>query len=228
MITAAELQQGQIEIEGQIPWASNHTFVARLGDGRVVYKPRRGERPLWDFPQGTLCQREVAAFEVSRSAGWDLVPVTVLRDGPLGVGSVQAFVEHDPAVTAVDLIRDHRPELRSVALFDLVCNNADRKAGHVIRGDDGKIWALDHGICFHAEPKLRTVLWDFVGEGFDEGDILRLERLATELAGRLCDRLDDLLSAEEIEALRDRTVGLLNQPVFPEPPAGRSVPWPPV
>ena len=227
----AELLQGDLELLGLLPGASNYTFLARLGGkggALVVYKPRRGEAPLWDFPGGTLCQRETAAFEVSRLGGFGFVPPTVLRDGPLGFGAVQAFVEHDFECTAFDLYESHGGDLRRIALFDLVVNNADRKAGHVFPDADGKVWAIDHGICFHVEPKLRTVLWDFAGEPIPEADCERLRSLQTALLGALGDALAPLLDPAEVEMLSRRVARVLSAGVFPAPGAGRSFPWPPI
>lgn len=223
-----------------MPGASNYTFLCRLGpemegeaeDGAgerlAIYKPRRGEAPLWDFPSGTLCQREVAAYLVSAAAGFDLVPPTVLRDGPAGPGSVQAFVHHDFDCTAFDLYRSNDADLRRIALFDLVINNADRKAGHVFVDVGGHVWAIDHGICFHAEPKLRTVLWDFAGTPITDGERALLDRLVEALTGDLGDRLRPLLDAEERVALRRRLRAARGAKVFPQPGPGRSFPWPPV
>lgn len=194
----------------------------------MVYKPRRGEAPLWDFPPGTLCQREVAAYLVSAAGGFDLVPPTILREGPVGVGSVQEFIDHDFDCTAFDLFETHVPELRKVALFDLVVNNADRKAGHVFPDAAGKLWAIDHGICFHEEPKLRTVLWDFAGEAIGDEEHACLERLRRELKSGLAAALADLLLGEEQIAFRRRLRAALGASVFPPPGPGRSFPWPPV
>jgi len=227
----SKLLQGDLELLGLLPGASNYTFLARLGGDAgslVVYKPRRGEAPLWDFPGGTLCQRETAAFEVSRVGGFGFVPPTVLRDGPLGVGAVQAFVEHDFECTAFDLYESHGGDLRRIALFDLVVNNADRKAGHVFPDADGKVWAIDHGICFHVEPKLRTVLWDFAGEPIPEADREQLRLLKAALDAALGDVLAPLLDPAEVAMLGRRVGAVLAAGVFPAPGAGRSFPWPPV
>jgi uncharacterized repeat protein (TIGR03843 family) len=230
----ARLVDGELELLGLLPAASNYTFLGRLVGGDedderlVVYKPRRGEAPLWDFPPGTLCLREAAAFLVCRAAGFGFVPPTVLRDGPLGFGSVQRFVDHDFECTAFDLYPDHVDELRRIALFDLVVNNADRKAGHVFPDAEGRVWAVDHGICFHAEHKLRTVLWDFSGEPVDGDEAACLRRLGDALAADLGAELAGLLDPAEIEALHRRLERLLAAGMFPEPGPGRSFPWPPV
>jgi len=159
------LREGALTLVGLLPWSSNYTFLGQItrGDERlpVVYKPTRGERPLWDFRRGTLAGREVAAYEVSRALGWDFIPPTVLRDGPHGVGSVQLFVTADQDAHFFTFHEDpaFRRVLQSLALFDVVVNNADRKGGHCLRVDIGRIVAIDHGLCFHVEPKLRTVIW---------------------------------------------------------------------
>lgn len=227
MLSTDDLRKGELELVGLLPWASNYSFLANLGDERVVYKPRKGEAPLWDFDDGTLCLREVAAYLVSESGGWNFVPPTVLRAGPSGLGAVQVFVDHDPNITAFELLGRRNDDLRSVAVFDLVINNADRKAGHVILEGNGRLWAVDHGICFHSDPKLRTVLWDFAGESFPDRDLKAIESVRAGLAGPLCEELGQLLSESEIEALEQRVEALLANPVFPYPGLGRNIPWPP-
>lgn len=225
------LAEAEFEILGLMPGSSNYTFLARLaGDegALVIYKPRKGETPLWDFPSGTLCQRETAAYLVCAAAGWDFIPPTVLREGPAGPGMVQQFIDHDPAHNAFHLADNHPDELRRIALFDLAVNNADRKAGHVLRDDAGRLWCIDHGLCFHEENKLRTVLWDFIGEPVPAEEVAALQRLNTALRGELAGRLDDLLLPEEIDRLRERVKGLLDSRVFPPPGPGRPYPWPPV
>lgn len=233
---SADLDRGEIEVLGLLPAASNYTLLARLsvrGAGAedaplVVYKPRRGEAPLWDFPPGTLCRREVAAYLVSEAAGWGFVPPTTFRNGPLGVGAVQLFIDHDWEVTAFELLDERPHDLKRIAAYDLVVNNADRKAGHVFLDEAGRMWAVDHGICFHAHPKLRTVLWDFVGEPIPEEDLASLRRLQGALAGDLRSRLGELLAPEEVEALEIRVDTNLVRATFPPPGPGRSYPWPPV
>jgi uncharacterized repeat protein (TIGR03843 family) len=230
-LVPAGLAEAELEILGLLPASSNYTFLSRLGDDEgtlVVYKPRKGETPLWDFPSGTLCRRETAAYLVSEAAGWGQVPPTVLRDGPLGLGMVQQFIEHDPAHHAFNLAPEHEPELKRIALFDLVVNNADRKAGHVLRDAGGRLWAVDHGLCFHTEPKLRTVLWDYVGDPIPADGLEAVARLCAGLPGELGDRLSDLLLPEEIAALGRRAELVLQSKVFPEPGPGRPYPWPPI
>jgi uncharacterized repeat protein (TIGR03843 family) len=228
----AFLAQGTIEVLGRIPWASNATLLAGVCHeelrGLAIYKPRRGERPLWDFPGGTLWRREVAAYQVSELLGWGLVPPTVgRRDGPLGAGSLQLYVDADPEVTAFDLLADEHPALRRVAAFDVVVNNADRKAGHTLRADDGQVWAIDHGVCFHVEPKLRTVLWDFAGESLDAAVVAALGRLADGLGRdeRACG-LAGLLEADEITGVAARARRLARVARLPHPGPGRPYPWP--
>jgi hypothetical protein len=232
LIQAAELERGELELLGLLPAASNYTLLAQLDTGEepalVVYKPQRGEMPLWDFPVGTLCRREVAAFLVSEAAGWGFVPPTVLRDGPLGPGAVQAFVPHDFGITAFDLLVAKPAVMRSVVLFDIAVNNADRKAGHVFEDEAGALWLVDHGICFHEEPKLRTVLWDFAGCPIPPQERLPLDRLCSALDGDLSAALEPLLAPEEIEALRQRARAICEAECFPEPGPGRAYPWPPI
>ena len=225
------LHAGSLEVLGLLPYASNYTLLAKLQGGDetlVVYKPRRGETPLWDFPTGTLCQREVAAYLVASAAGWDFVPPTILRDGPLGEGAVQLFIDHDPSVTAFDLSESHEALFQQIALFDLMINNGDRKAGHVFADAEGRVRVVDHGVSFHADPKLRTVLWDFIGQPIDSQDLAAVEGVRNALAGKLSDSLAPLLEPEEIAALISRVEFLLASKVFPAPGPGRPYPWPPV
>ena len=231
-LTAADLAKGDLEVIGLLQGASNYTLLCKLtafDETLVVYKPRRGEAPLWDFPAGTLCLREVAASVVCKMAGWDFVPLTILRDGPYGVGSVQVFFDHDPSVTAFDIIEEREEDLMRIALFDMVANNADRKAGHVFLDDDLAVRAIDHGVCFAEEPKLRTVLWDWVDEPIPS-------HLSAELS-LLCDRLttsqaalelESLLTSDEIGELRRRAEEVAGMKVFPSPGPGRPYPWPPI
>jgi hypothetical protein len=219
---------GEVDVEGRMPWSSNATFLVtvRLGDQRqaAIYKPHRGERPLWDFPDG-LYRREVAAFEVSAALGWDIVPETVLRaDAPLGPGSLQRFVDADFDQHYFTLLDDEscHDELRRIAVFDLVVNNADRKSGHCLLAED-RIWAIDHGLCFHSQPKLRTVIWDFCGTPLPVG--LRAD------VGRLADApppgLARLLGAQELKAFAQRARAVSRLVTFPDPaPDSRPYPWP--
>ena len=225
------LTEGDIRPLGLMPRASNYTFLAEVGEGDrtvlAVYKPRRGETPLWDFPEGTLCNREVAAYELSRALGWPAVPPTVLRKGPMGEGSLQLFVEADPRQHFFTLRETGLDAFMPVATFDVVTNNADRKAGHCLLGEDERVWAIDHGVCFHAEPKLRTVLWDLAGHPLEAADVADLEALAGEAAGGgLRERLAGLLAAEEVAAVAERALALARAGRLPAPGSGRAYPWP--
>lgn len=237
-----------LEILGRMMNASNSTIVIREDDVQYVYKPVSGERPLWDFPDGTLAARERAAYVLSDLAGWNVVPSTQLREGPMGEGSFQEWVDAD--VTSVDVFAPsevpldwhlvmtgvdeagrevalaHAPDagLRRIALFDAVINNADRKGGHILTDDDGTHYAIDHGVTFHHEPKLRTVLWGWVGEPLTDEEIALLD---TTLSITSDKELNALLSADEIKALQDRIRGLQDLGSFPEPsPNWPSIPWP--
>ena len=231
------LARGALEILGLMPGSSNYTFLAKAtdpdGDDETlaIYKPRRGERPLWDFPEGTLCRREVAAYVVGRALGWPRVPPTILRDGPEGIGSAQLFLEFDPDQHYFTLQGTHDDAFRDIALFDVVVNNADRKGGHCLLALDGEIFAIDHGVCFHEEDKLRTVIWEFMGEPIAPERVTALQVFARELAdrdGATHRALSDLLSAPELEAMRARIDTLLQRRVFPEPGDERPYPWPPI
>ena len=232
------LTEGEIEVLGLLPRSSNYTFLARATAGSeealVVYKPRAGEMPLWDFPEGTLCQREVAAYEVSKALGWPGVPPTVLRDGPEGEGSVQLFVEFDPKrhyFTMAEAEPERRDDFRRIAVFDLVVNNADRKSGHCLCAvEDGRVFVVDHGVTFSVEPKLRTVIWEFAGEPVPPGLREGARRVARELSegGPLCDRLSALLSPEEVAATAGRAEAVAEAERFPHPAGERPYPWPPV
>ena len=228
------LATGELEILGLLPNASNHTFLARarLDDEEMltVYKPRRGETPLWDFPEGTLCAREVATYVVARTVGWPNVPATVLRSGPFGIGSVQRFVPSDPEEHYFTLGDRFPAEFRRVAAFDLVVNNADRKAGHCLLGEDGRIYVVDHGVCFGEEPKLRTVIWDFIGEPLEDPVRTDLRRLADAVrGGPVRDELANLLAQAELDALVVRAEAVATMDRLPDPgPDRRPFPWPPI
>ncbi|HEU4398757.1 MAG TPA: SCO1664 family protein [Actinomycetota bacterium] len=227
----AFLAEGDLELLGRIPWASNATLLARVRhrelEGLAVYKPVRGERPLWDFPAGTLYRREVAAYLVSEQLGWRVVPPTLVREGPLGVGSLQLYVDADAEITAFELLAAGNAALPRIAAFDVVTNNADRKAGHCLLGEDERVWAIDHGVCFHAEPKLRTVLWDLAGHPLEAADVADLEALAGEAAGGgLRGRLAGLLATEEVAAVAERALALARAGRLPAPGSGRAYPWP--
>src|SRR5471030_2850023 len=216
---AALLRDGDVDVLGRMPWSSNATFLVNLSDGDdemlAIYKPQRGERPLWDFPRGTLCHREVAAFEVSEALGWNIVPDTVLRDGPAGIGMMQRFVEHDPEEQYFTLLEENVDEFRRMAAFDIVINNTDRKGGHCLRAADGSIFGIDHGVSFHCEWKVRTVIWDFAGEPIAPDVCADLQRLANDLRGDLGERLNSLLDRFEADAVRARLAHLLKTGEYP-------------
>ena len=224
------LRAGELDVLGRMPWSSNQTFLAKVERGGVevlvIYKPRRGERPLWDFPNGSLCLRELAAFAVSEALGWSIVPLTVLRDGPLGSGMVQLFVDHDPEQHFFTLREAFPDRFRQFALFDVVTNNADRKSGHCLRAPDDHIWGIDHGLSFHSAIKLRTVIWDYEGEPIGEADLAALTRLAAAFGTDLGRSLRDLLSPVEIDAAVQRLEWLLSRRVFPQPVTEYPYPWP--
>jgi hypothetical protein len=229
------LATGEIHILGLMPNASNATLLVRCGQGAeeefAVYKPARGETPLWDFPEGTLHRREIAAYEVARALGWPDVPATVLRDGPEGPGSLQRFVTFDPAQHYFTLAEDRPETFIRIALFDLVINNADRKGGHCLLDADGTVWVIDHGVCFAVEPKVRTVIWDFIGEPFPEGAADDLARAAADLlpGAPLHERLAPLLDPAEIAAIGARIATLREAGALPQPdPTTRPFPWPPI
>ncbi|MGH3444007.1 MAG: SCO1664 family protein [Nocardioidaceae bacterium] len=255
------LGEGALEVTGRIMPASNATFygTATLTGGSIdcVYKPVAGERPLWDFPDGTLARREVAAYVVSEALGWGVVPPTVLREGPAGPGMVQAWREPDQGQSPVDvcaagslpagylhvldaldgadrpvmLVHEDSAELRRMAVFDVLVNNADRKGGHVLAMPGGHRHGVDHGVCFHVEDKLRTVLWGWSGHALDPQDATAVQALLARLAdpaGDLSQVLDDLLYEEENDALRTRCADLLADGLMPEPSGRRPmIPWPP-
>jgi uncharacterized repeat protein (TIGR03843 family) len=233
------LQRGKINVKGEFVWGSNYTFLAQVEhEGQTlsaVYKPTRGERPLWDFPVASLARREAATYLVSEALGWRLVPATVYRTkGPIGAGSLQLFIEHDPEYHYFNLSEEDRQRLRPAVLFDVLINNADRKGSHVLIGADNHIWLIDHGVCFHVEDKLRTVIWDFVGESLPAelcDDInrfqLKLEPARDGSLSELALTLLPYISREEIFALADRAEALLASGRFPPPsPFRRPYPWP--
>jgi hypothetical protein len=224
------LQHGNYEIKGQFALGSNYTFLVTVQqEGReypAVYKPLRGEQPLWDFPENTLAGREVAAYLVSESLGFHIVPFTTLReDGPYGAGSLQQFIEYDPEYHYFSFTENDRQLLKPVVLFDLLCNNADRKGSHVFfENDTHKLYAIDHGICFHEDDKLRTVLWDFSGQKIPKDLLSRLS-----LSQSLLSDLERYLSPGELSALCARADSILKRGVFPRQPRDRrALPWPPL
>ena len=251
---SAELLAGELVLHGRVMPASNATFVGEVCGTTVVYKPVAGERPLWDFPDGTLAQREEAAHVVSEALEWDIVPLTFRRDGPYGPGMVQLWQEPDPVHEAVTLVRDtdvpegylhvfeglddrdqvvslvheDTPELRRMAVFDVIVNNADRKGGHVLAMTGGHRYGVDHGLTFHVENKLRTVLWGWAGGLLTEADRADLAQLADRLDDDLGEQLLGLITPREVEATRRRVHRLLRVGTLPEPGQGwRAIPWPP-
>ena len=228
------LSRGTLEPVGLLPGASNDTFLATIAaeelETYAVYKPRDGEAPLWDFPDGTLYQREMAAYVVSEALGWELVPPTVIRDGPMGVGMVQLFVDHEPTEHYLTLADTHADVFRRVAAFDLAVNNADRKSGHcLLQRGTGRIYVVDHGVTFNVQPKLRTVIWEHAGEPIPAEILADLARLASALAvGNVRTLMDELLAPEELDALETRIAALMQHAEYPEPGPGRPYPWPPI
>jgi uncharacterized repeat protein (TIGR03843 family) len=227
-------EQGEIELKGQFMLGSNYTFLVTVRHAgqevTAVYKPRRGEQTLWDFPEASLAGREVAAYLVSEALGFGFVPLTVLSDGPFGPGSLQQFIEHNPNLHYFTFKPADRPLLRPVALFDLLVNNADRKGGHLLlQKRTRKLYLIDHGLCFHAEDKLRTVIWDFAGEAIPSELVSTLESFRSALHDSLSAALQPYLTPQELAALDARAEALLASPVFPHPPEDRrSFPYPPL
>ncbi|WP_121251500.1 SCO1664 family protein [Nocardioides ferulae] len=249
-----ELLEGELVLHGRIMPASNATFLGQIGDLRVVYKPVAGERPLWDFPDGNLARREVAAYLLSQLFGWDVVPETWLRDGPHGVGMVQRWQEPDETQAAVtlvpggelpagyrhvfdgvdnhdqpvSLVHEDTPALRRMAVFDVVVNNADRKGGHVLEMPGGHRYGVDHGLTFHAEHKLRTVLWGWSGEPLTDDELAALQRVSAAVTGAAYDGLAEHLTDVELEALVGRLERLLTRGALPHPRGDYpAIPWPP-
>ncbi|KFF58669.1 phosphatidylinositol kinase [Cryobacterium sp. MLB-32] len=254
MTSAADLDRGELELTGRLMSASNASFLGRIGGTVVVYKPVAGERPLWDFPDGNLAHREAAAYLVSEAFGWNVVPRTWLRDGPHGFGMVQLWQESDPEQDAVDLvaaentpeqgwlhvldgidehdqevslIHEDSPALRRMAVFDIVVNNADRKGAHILAMKDGHRHGVDHGLTFHKEHKLRTVLWGWLGEKLTAEELEGLDRVRGQLSGVLGDALAALLTPLEVDAFAARCDQLRSEGTFPAPHGDMSaVPWP--
>ncbi len=253
-MTLPTVPEGDLELHGRVMPASNATFVGDIDGVQVVYKPVAGERPLWDFPDGTLADREVAAYLVSEATGWNVVPRTWLRDGPHGLGMVQLWQEADSAQEAVTLVREGErrpgyrhvfdgvdgqdravslvhedtPALRRMAVFDVVVNNADRKGGHVLEMSDGHRHGIDHGVTFHTDHKLRTVLWGWLGEPLREEETAGVRRVRTALDDGLAERLSAHLTDREIDVVVRRCDRLLAHPTMPSPRGEYpAVPWPP-
>ncbi len=234
----ATLKAGKVKEKGLLPYSSNTSFLVVIDDGQcsvpAVYKPQKGENPLWDFEWGTLCQRETAAYEISTALGWQLVPPTVLREGTRGLGSIQFYIDHDPNTHYFTVQADARfaTTLRQLSLFDFIINNADRKSGHCLIGTDQRLWAIDHGICFHTEYKLRTVIWEFSCEPIGDDLMADLVNLRKQIKNRNSDltaTLCQLLAENERTAMLARLDYLLRQQAYPSPqPNRRNYPWPPV
>ena len=227
------LTGGEIIALQQIPWGSNYTFVAQIdaGNGRyikAIYKPCEGEQPLHDFPAGTLYKREYAAFLLARALGWPEVPLTVVRDGPYGVGSVQLYVEADTQLTYFDVSEKYRDEFLKFSIFDVISNNADRKGGHCLIGEDGRIWSIDHGLTFHHVFKMRSVMLEFWGQPVPQPLIAEMQALADRLArpSGLVEALRENLSQQEIDAISMRLERLLKMKAIPMLDPNRNVPWP--
>ena len=219
------IRHGEIVSYQLAPLGSNYTFVVKIdlkgNESLAIYKPKDGEAPLWDFPSGTLYKREYAAYLLSEILGWDIVPFTIIRDGPYGVGSVQQFVEHDPKQNYYTLKDGCADQLRVIACFDLVANSTDRKANHLLIGDGGKIWSIDHGLTFHSEMKVRTVVWDFSSEPIPAHLLRSMTKLRKQLdlppgsQTSLLNELVTLLPQEEVDALKRRLDWVLEERVFP-------------
>ncbi|WP_105032407.1 SCO1664 family protein [Arthrobacter ruber] len=249
-----DLMTAELTLTGRITTASNATFLGGIGDTAVVYKPIKGEKPLWDFPDGFLAHREVAAYLISEAFGWNIVPRTWLRDGPFGEGMVQLWQETDPDQDAADLvaaddvpetgwkqvlegqdengrivalIHEDTPALRRMAVFDVVVNNADRKGDHILEMADGHRFGVDHGLTFHSDHKLRTVLWGWLGEALTAEELDGIDRVREGLRGELGRDLAELLTAEEISSLAARCAALRATARFPGPRGEMpAVPWP--
>ena len=230
------LDKGKLTLVGEFLWGSNYTFSVQIEHEDLsfqgVYKPTRGERPLWDFPRASLARREAAAYLVSEALGWRLVPPTVYRQqAPIGPGSLQLFVEHDPEYHYFNFKEADRQRLRPVALFDLLINNADRKGSHVLLDPNDHLWLIDHGLCFHREDKLRTVIWDFAGEAIPETLCASLTHIAEALkpGSDLFIELRRYINGGEINALAERARRLIQTGTYPDPDLNRRpYPWPPV
>lgn len=230
------LEHGEITHEhGLIRWSSNRTLLLSVTHDDItieaIYKPRLGERPLWDFPDGTLANRERASFLTSEVLDWHIVPPTVIREGPNGVGSMQFFIEHDPNHTYFEFEESLLPQLARLAVFDVLVNNADRKGGHCILGADGHVWGIDQGLTFNMIHKLRTVIWNFAGQPIPDVLLADVESLC----GKLTDsnspyrkELKQLITENEIEAFNKRINRLLSSRIYPQPGPGPNYPWPPV
>jgi hypothetical protein len=235
--TALEvIGKGSIEKEhGLLRWSSNYAFLLSLRlegvEVTAVYKPQKGERPLWDFPDGTLCYREYASFLTSQELGWQIVPPTALREGARGIGTMQFFIDHDPEVNYFTFDDTMHSQLMRIVIFDAIVNNADRKGGHCLLDARGHIWGIDHGITFNSSHKLRTVIWDFAGQPIAERLLTDLERLCVALGDSTSayrQQIHKLLTQGELDAFQRRIDRLLEQRKYPLPGPGPNYPWPPV
>jgi len=228
-ITEPEWEPIVSTVEGRFVEASNATLLGTTSDGeQVIYKPVAGARPLWDFDAATLALREVWTYRIDRMLGFGVVPETVMGSGPFGRGAIQRFVDAAADQAVVDLINSGAESVWPIAVLDIVVNNADRKVGHVLRSSSGRLWAIDHGLTFHAEDKLRTVLWGFSGRRLPDEALEALAGLDSELGAQLGERFAEELGGAELHALRLRVARLLADRRHPEPPEDRpAVPWPP-
>jgi uncharacterized repeat protein (TIGR03843 family) len=232
----AMLTRGVVEMEGMVPWSSNYTYLVTIKhndrESYGIYKPQCGERPLWDFETGSLCKREVAAYELSAFLNFPNIPVTVLREqAPQGLGMLQQFIDHKRRENFFTLRDKCREEMQKIAVFDALINNTDRKGGHVLVDERGTVWAIDHGVTFHEDPKLRTVIWDFVDDPIPAPLLEQLEKLRAALKAneRIRASLETLLARSELRALTTRLNELLRYKVYPSPPPDwPHIPWPPV
>lgn len=226
------LEIGEITVAGRLVDASNATLFVEISDGateiKAIYKPVAGERPLWDFPDGNLASRERAAYLVDRALGFNHIPLTILRDGPFGFGMVQQWIDVDEKIDLESYFRRDDQQLRQVALLDAVINNTDRKIGHLLPDADGHLFVCDHGVTFHVDDKLRTVLWQWAGDELSESEILTLKKLLQDIDGDQLTELKSLITVDEMSALTSRISRLIATRKFPEPnPEWPHIPWPP-
>jgi uncharacterized repeat protein (TIGR03843 family) len=226
-----KLREGELTVTGRLIDASNATLLANciVGDESIkcIYKPIAGERPLWDFQDGNLASREYAAFLISELMQLHIVPTTILRDGPYGMGMVQEWIEIDTSIDLAEYFRQDHAQLRALALFDAVINNTDRKIGHLLPREDGKLYGCDHGVTFHEENKLRTVLWQWAGQDLSVDELNSLNELMLKLDSHQGEIFNTLLTTDEIAALRSRITNLMDQKSFPMPsPEWPAIPWP--
>jgi uncharacterized repeat protein (TIGR03843 family) len=227
----AKLRQGELVVTGRLIDASNATLLANCIVGnesiKCIYKPIAGERPLWDFQDGNLASREYAAFLISEMMQLHIVPTTILRDGPYGMGMVQEWIDIDANIDLADYFRQDQSQLRAMALFDAVINNTDRKIGHLLPQEDGKLYGCDHGVTFHEENKLRTVLWQWAGQDLSVDELNSLNELMLKLESHEGEAFNGLLTTDEIHALQSRIMNLIDQKTFPMPnPEWPAIPWP--